>query len=1165
MSRTLMSYALVLLVGGVAAHGDTLTINKDTPNYVNLFKDGYIRGGVSGDGADNLNWGGSQGDVRLYPDGAVPSGKSARHNLIWFDLSSIPASSTINSAIFGIYFKNGGPTITNYALSRVKPGNDWTEGIHTGNGVDPGEVTWNNRHYGGAAWQTPGATGTDDIDQATTIYYNKTGGVNEYVTVDIKSFVQGWVSGTYENNGLLMWGGSASSTSSYWQLVTKEETTNANRPYLIVNYTQGGTCASAVTPVVTQSVTGYAGGLAVPFATVNLGSPDVSNGLAHPIQGDGDTVPATVAGRIGRTNLDPADDFYMYFAVDNGLAFQGSQPAVTVSFDYFDGASGAFVLTYDALDIGGVDRRWTDAPGSVVLTGSNTWKRASFTVTDAYFGDRQNYGADFRFAGPAGHFYLDNVSVAVTGNHGPEITYTITNSGSIPTTWTAIEANANGTANDYAWLTLTPDPATGPLGIGGSASVKATVNTTSLGHGPQTAYLKITDGCSAPAAYNEPFTYSNGALAGQGGWTGTGETAPVVIESNQVKLNGSGASGSAHTASHQVTVFEGVFSVKINVKTGGAQAGREGSNFWAFRAYDSSGVDFGYWMGSPTTVRARNPLDAGQASADQTVGAAYKTMEMRINTGTKLTAYYYDGTLVATYPFSANGGLGGIRLERVANVVDVSDTEYVYLDDAQVTSVQQYRIRQIRLDVIGCSYAVEARAVTAVDFGGSIQRSFAVINTGAYNLTGLTVTEISGSSPYGDLDYDWLQVAVPSSVNLAPGESAEVVATVNLDQVGSPEPPASLKFVAAFATACSGVSGEDKLIDAVTAVKLESIQYSYEMDVSVGDAVNLPAGTLSMIEIALPEPPDPPYTGYGRPEDGAGYNQTNQGNDCVESARFVDTAALQNNHAFYLRGLGLPAGVSGFTVDMRVWGEELTAGNEGRHSMGICNNLWQGRQVRIEPGPAGNDNGLTITFVSTVITDGPFIIPNSAANASRFHMIRWVVYNDIKKIQLYDLENDQDAGPGLNWFLAATITNLGDTNGVPGAREEHGGICLNSNSGSGTTNSRFSVDWLRILPNVTLGPTDPIIGGANGPCGLFADVDDDDDVDQADFAAFQACFTGEPNIVQLSPECKRFNREGGDEDIDGFDRTAFENCASGPGVIANVCCDGEPKPGCPVP
>ena len=69
-----------------------------------------------------------------------------------------------------------------------------------------------------------------------------------------------------------------------------------------------------------------------------------------------------------------------------------------------------------------------------------------------------------------------------------------------------------------------------------------------------------------------------------------------------------------------------------------------------------------------------------------------------------------------------------------------------------------------------------------------------------------------------------------------------------------------------------------------------------------------------------------------------------------------------------------------------------------------------------------------------------------------------------------------------------------------------------------------------------------------------ADVDRDDDVDQADFAAFQACFTGSTAGL-LTEACYCFDRDE-DGDIDSTDAAAFEACASGPGVAANVACDG---------
>jgi len=61
----------------------------------------------------------------------------------------------------------------------------------------------------------------------------------------------------------------------------------------------------------------------------------------------------------------------------------------------------------------------------------------------------------------------------------------------------------------------------------------------------------------------------------------------------------------------------------------------------------------------------------------------------------------------------------------------------------------------------------------------------------------------------------------------------------------------------------------------------------------------------------------------------------------------------------------------------------------------------------------------------------------------------------------------------------------------------------------------------------------------------FANVDDDDDVDQDDFGRFQICFTNVGGGVP--PGCECFNRDG-NSDIDGADFEAFSKCWSGPNV-----------------
>ena len=80
-----------------------------------------------------------------------------------------------------------------------------------------------------------------------------------------------------------------------------------------------------------------------------------------------------------------------------------------------------------------------------------------------------------------------------------------------------------------------------------------------------------------------------------------------------------------------------------------------------------------------------------------------------------------------------------------------------------------------------------------------------------------------------------------------------------------------------------------------------------------------------------------------------------------------------------------------------------------------------------------------------------------------------------------------------------------------------------------------------------------------GPCNApFADTDDDDDVDQDDFALFQQCYTGtnQPILPGAHEYCICFNTDGGlPADVDQTDWHAFEGCASGPDVPADLDCD----------
>ncbi|GMU21042.1 MAG: hypothetical protein AMXMBFR13_11370 [Phycisphaerae bacterium] len=85
------------------------------------------------------------------------------------------------------------------------------------------------------------------------------------------------------------------------------------------------------------------------------------------------------------------------------------------------------------------------------------------------------------------------------------------------------------------------------------------------------------------------------------------------------------------------------------------------------------------------------------------------------------------------------------------------------------------------------------------------------------------------------------------------------------------------------------------------------------------------------------------------------------------------------------------------------------------------------------------------------------------------------------------------------------------------------------------------------------------------PCpDPFADFDEDGDVDQEDFGAFQACITGS-FFGPVLPGCECFDRpepDAPDANIDQVDYQAFQYCAlnSGPNIPADPTCDDGPPP-----
>jgi Bacterial Ig-like domain len=150
-----------------------------------------------------------------------------------------------------------------------------------------------------------------------------------------------------------------------------------------------------------------------------LGSTNTSDGVTQTDYAGTDesatTTGSDVGGMSARTTTGSAAENDMYFSIDPSVAATSSYDA-TIKVSYYDSGTGTIALQYDN---GAKDPNHT--AGTITLTGSDTWKTASFTVTGAYFGGDENAGADFRLDAQQ-PITVHSVGVSVTGPAVPATT-----------------------------------------------------------------------------------------------------------------------------------------------------------------------------------------------------------------------------------------------------------------------------------------------------------------------------------------------------------------------------------------------------------------------------------------------------------------------------------------------------------------------------------------------------------------------------------------------------------------------------------------------------------------------------------------------------------------------------------------------------------------------
>ncbi len=192
--------------------------------------DTFINGGLSNNNAGRTAW---------FDAGTDGTG-GVRRGLLRFDLSSIPAGSTVTSATVQLTVTRvpaNGPVNSSFDLLRLLAGwNEGTKGGNNGSTASTGEATWNDRMRGTASWTTPGAkndaAGTASASAAVTSADNAK---YSWSGSGLVADVQLWVDNPSQNFGWLLTSRAEGSRRSVRGFASRESGASAGT--LVVNYT----------------------------------------------------------------------------------------------------------------------------------------------------------------------------------------------------------------------------------------------------------------------------------------------------------------------------------------------------------------------------------------------------------------------------------------------------------------------------------------------------------------------------------------------------------------------------------------------------------------------------------------------------------------------------------------------------------------------------------------------------------------------------------------------------------------------------------------------------------------------------------------------------------------------------------------------------------------
>ena len=186
----------------------------------------------------------------------------------------------------------------------------------------------------------------------------------------------------------------------------------------------------------------------------------------------------------------------------------------------------------------------------------------------------------------------------------------------------------------------------------------------------------------AGSCFSEAFTYPNGKLSGNSGWSGAGNTEIQVVNGTVKITGGTGYFEAVKSAS--CSGNGGIIWTHVKV-----QKGVGGATMWGVWFNDTNGVNLARWYGYGTTAAGRTG-GTNTVTSSQNLTGGWDDLAARINTAANTTEYFFNGVSLGTlshYMLNnyAGDSVGGVRLERIDNVNAAG--HHVYVDSLLIGQI----------------------------------------------------------------------------------------------------------------------------------------------------------------------------------------------------------------------------------------------------------------------------------------------------------------------------------------------------------------------------------------------------------------------------------------------------------------------------------------------